>query len=163
GAPSRLEPLEPDGPDVHGGGFEGLDESLDGVAVDGRNDGAEPLRGDAVDRSRGCLVEDLVTADTGVKPVGDVECAVRAHGDVGGAEQGADLVRDTLGAPEEIRSGEGPAGVAGEEIVSLQAEAGPFGLGLVGKDDIATGLAGKEGADPLLPKGAIFIKDVARG
>ena len=79
--------------DVDRRGLEGEHGSVHGGEVDFRDGGFEALRRDPVDDAGGGVVLGVVAADARVGPVGDVERAIRADADVGGAEKEPDFVR----------------------------------------------------------------------
>ena len=141
--------------DVHGGAFQREDLAFGGGEVDLRNDGFETFRRDAVDGARSRAVMGAMAADARVEPIRHVKRAIGADGDIGGAEEGFDLVVGF--AALEVGACEFAFLVGGEEIDALQLEARAIGDGKVAENDVLAGLAGEQQALPFRAERAVFI------
>ena len=162
-----LRGVEAEVADVHGRVAQRGDGAGGRGQVELRDDGFETLRGDAVDRAGAGVVERLVAAHAGVVPVGHVDRAIGADGDVGRAEPDvlAALARglDTV----EVRALEFAGRVRGDEILAgrlAQREGALPRLELVGEDGVAGRLAVEERAVPGVAERAVLVDgDAGRG
>ena len=98
-----------------------------------------------------------MAADDGIEPVGDVECAVCAHGDVARPKPFApvlfiDSIPDVIG----IRCRE-----ARHQFESLQREAGAARLRVKTKHDVAAGIGAEQHALILSPEQIALVPDDA--
>ena len=103
---------------------------------------------------------------TWIKPVADIDCTIRPHGDIAGPEKAGSNLFD-------VRVFRPPAyevcsiilffGIGCEEVEPVELKGALGGARVISKDGIKSGVTTKEGAIPLLTQGAIFVKGDARG
>ena len=98
-----------------------------------------------------------MTADTGIDPVADVECAIGTDDDVRGAEERFGFAIHGVVAANEVRTGEFSLGIGGDELGAFQRESSTLWFRLVCEDRVSTGLTGKKGALPFFAERTVLI------
>ncbi len=159
----RLQAREGDVADVGGGGLQRRQLAFDGFEVQRRHLRLESLRRDAVNGAAAGFVGVLVAAGALVEPVADVDRAIRADADVGGAEERAALVGEVVRTADEVAALEHAGGVAGAEVETLEVEARAVRHRQVAEDDVAPGFAAQQQAVPFLAQCTVFVKAHACG
>jgi len=142
--------------------LQGSERPVERVELGLRHIGAEPLRSDAVNRSRGGLIPVGMTADTGVEPIGHVYGSVWPNGHIAGAEHHLEGLL-TAAAALEVGTGIIPLGIAGQEVEALELEIGSVRLRQVAEDHIAAGFAAQQQSPVFLAQGTLLVKSDARG
>ena len=141
--------------------LQGRDLTFDGVQIEFGHHALETFRRDAVDGSGVAVVTRAVAADTGVEPIGDIQCAIGTDADIAGAELRLQLARGP--AAEEVAACPFLLFVGGEEVHALQLEACAIGHGEIAEDDVLAGFASEQQAAPFFAERPIFIKGHASG
>ena len=141
--------------------LQGLDLTFDGVQIEFGHHALETLRRDAVDGSGVAVVTRAVTADTGIKPIGYIQCAIGSDADIAGAEFGLQLARWT--PAEEVAACPFLLFVGGEEVHALQLEARAISFRQIAENDILARFAREQQTAPLFTERSVFIKGHAGG
>ena len=104
--------------DIDGRAAQSIDRASRTGEVELGDDGLEALRGDAVDCTRAGIIERLVTTHARVEPIGNVDGAIGADGDVGRTEPDvfAALTR-SLDAME-VRAFEFARGIRSDKVLT---------------------------------------------
>ena len=154
---ARLQPLEPASTNIHSRTEQRPNLPISRLQVDRRRGQRPPFRRDAVDAPVTPTVLHLMAADDGIEPVGDVERAVCADGDIARPEPFAPiLVIDPIPDVVRIRRRE-----ARHDLESLQREAGAARLRVKTKDDVAARIGAQQHALIPSPEQVALVADDA--
>ena len=136
--PRSLETLQAGKTNVLGRVTKEADRTFYGCRIGPGDPRLKPLGGNTVDRSRPGLVMIRMTADSGIKPVRNVESSIRTHHHIGRAEQITSLAFDEVKTIEDIG-----------RVLQFR---------VVAKDDLSPGITAQQHSGIPGGQGPVFVK-----
>ncbi len=150
---SRLQPLEPAGPDVDGRTSQRLDLTRGRTEIDRRVGERPALRRDAVNPAVALVVAHLMSADDRVVPIGNIDGAVGARGHVARTKPLSPILVDPVPDVVLIRRGE-----AREEVEPLEDESRTLRLRSIAEDHVPAGVRAQEQAAVARSERVTFVQ-----
>ena len=146
--------------DIHRRAAQSIDRTSRTGEVEFRDDGLEALRSNPVDCTRAGIIERLVTTHARVEPIGHVDGAIGADGDVGRTEPNMFAALTGSLDAMEVRAFEFTCGIRSDKVLTrgfIQSEGTLLRLQLVTEDRVAGGFAIQERAVERRAKRAVFV------